>query len=266
MRNRIIFVLILVFLISCSSQKVVYQVKAGDEAFVLGNSTETGVLLTHGFEASPNELRELAQYLADRNITVYAVRLRGHGTDINELDKVKWQEWYNDYENGFNELSKKTKKVIVAGHSLGGALALYLAEQKDAAGVVSLASPIGLKDKRAQYAWMIKYFKKYEPRNLTEEEKRHHYDRYSAAGVEQLYKFIKVYSKGLQKITEPILIMQVSNETKIDASSAGYIYKNTGSKYKRMVMVNATGHSLLEDAYKKTVFEEFYSFVKNTSS
>lgn len=260
MKNKILFTILLVFLTSCSN--VEYGVKPGNEAFVLGNNSETGVLLTHGFEASPHELVGLAQYLAARNITVYVVRLKGHGTDIRELDKTKWQNWYNDYEKGYNELSKKTKKVFVGGHSLGGSLALHLAELKDTAGVISLASPTGLKDKRAKYAWLIKYFKKYEPINLTEEEKPYYYDTYSAAAVEQLVDFINRYKQDLSKITEPVLIMQISNDTKIDSNSANYIYRNIGSRDKSIVVISATGHSMLKEPYKNKAYEEVYNFVK----
>ena len=264
MNKKVSFILFLIFIVSCSNQNNIYPIKPGNEAFILGNSSEIGVLLTHGFEASPHEVRDLAQFLADRNITVYVVRLKGHGTDIKELENTKWNDWYKDYENGYNELSKKTKKVVVAGHSLGGALALYLAEQKDTAGVVSLASPIGLNDKRAEYAWLIKYFKKYEARNITEEEKKYNYGSYSAQGVEQLVEFIKFYKKDLPKITEPVLIIQLSNDTKIDSNSANYIYKNASSKNKKILIINATGHGLFDGAYKNQVYEEVYSFIKQT--
>ncbi|MBS3113819.1 alpha/beta fold hydrolase [Candidatus Woesearchaeota archaeon] len=259
--GKITLPILLLLLTSCSANHP-YSVRAGNEAFIVGNNSEIGVLLTHGFEASPNEVKELAQYLADRNITVYVVRLKGHGTDIKELDNAKWQDWYKDYEYGYNELSKKAKKIFVAGHSLGGALALYLAEQKDTAGVISLASPVGLQDKRAGHAWLIKYFKKYEARNTTEEEKKYHYDKYSAAGVEQLVKFIEIYKQNLSKITEPILIIQLSNDTKIDSNSANYIYKNIKSKDKKIVIINATGHGLFDGDYKKNMYEEIYNFVK----
>ena len=261
MNKKISFILILIILVSCSNN-IPYPVKPGNEAFMIGNNSDVGVLLTHGFEASPNEVRELAEYLANRNVTVYVVRLRGHGTDIKELDNTKWQDWYSDYVNGYNELSKKTKKIFVAGHSLGGTLALYLTERKDTSGVISLASPIGLQDKRAEYAWLIKYFKKYEARNVTEEEKKFYYDKYSSAGVEQLVKFIHIYKKDLQKITEPVLITQLSNDTKIDLNNANYIYENVKSKDKNIVIINATGHGLFDGDYKNRVYEEVYTFIK----
>lgn len=261
MKNRIALLFLLIFVESCC-QNISYPVKPGNEAFILGNNSEIGVLLAHGFEASPNEVRGLAQYLSYRNITVYVVRLKGHGTDIRELDNTKWQDWYNDYENGYSELSRKTKKVFVAGHSLGGSLALYLAEQKYVAGVISLASPVGLNDKRAEYAWLIKYFKRHEARNITEEESKFNYDQYSAAAVEQLDNFIKTYKKGLYRITEPILIIQLSNDTKINPGSANYIYENVASKNKNILIINATGHGLFEPDYKNRVYEEVYDFVR----
>lgn len=260
-KNRIILIFCLLFLVSCSSNTF-YPVKPGNEAFILGNNSEIGVLLAHGFEASPHEVKELARYLADRNITVYAVRLKGHGTDIKELDNSKWQDWYNDYGDGYSQLSKKTRKVFVAGHSLGGSLALYLAEQKDTAGVISLASPIELKDQRAKYAWLIKYFKKYEERNIKAEENKYNYGKFSAAGVEQLEDFIKIYKKDLPKINEPILIIQLSNDTRIDSNSASYIYNNVKSKDKKIIIINATGHSLVEGLHEKMVYEEVYNFVR----
>ena len=262
MGKRIMLIFSLIFLASCLNQSTPYQVRPGNEEFTLGSNSEIGVLLAHGFEASPNEVRELAEYLAQRNITVYAVRLKGHGTNVKDLDNAKWQEWYNDYENGYNELSKITKKIVVAGHSLGGAIALRLAEQKDTAGVISLASPIGLKDKRAKNAWLIKYFKKYEARNITEEEKKYYYDKYSAAAVEQFVNFIEVYKQNLSEITEPVLIIQLSNDNQIDSNSANYIYQNVKSKDKNLIIIGATGHGLFGGDYKKSVYEEVYNFVK----
>ena len=264
MNRKISLALLLIFLTACSGQNISYPVRPGNEAFVLGNSSEIGVLLAHGFEASPHEVRELAKYLADRNVTVYAVRLKGHGTDIKELDNAKWQDWYQDYQNGYDELFKRTKKIVAVGHSLGGALALHLAEQKNVSGVVSLAAPVGLQDKRTEYAWLIKYFKRYEARNITDEEKKYYYDRYSAAGVEQLVKFIDFYKKDLSKINEPILIIQLGNDTMIDPGSADYIYENVKSSSKRIIIINATGHGLFDGEYKNKVYEEVYNFVKNT--
>ena len=262
MLKKFVLFLIMLFLTSCSNQ-IKYEVKPGNEAFVLGNNSDVGVLLTHGFEASPYQVRGLAEYLAKRNITVYVVRLSGHGTDINELDKTKWEQWYSDYEKGYNTLSNKTKKVFVGGHSLGGSIALYLAEQKDTAGVISLAAPAGIKDKRAEYAWLIKYYKKYEARELKDEELGYNYDRYSSAAVQQLVRFIKTYKKDLSKVTEPLLVMQISNETEIEQDSSNYIYQNVRSKDKKLVIINATGHGLFEKEFEGMVYSEVYSFIRN---
>ena len=88
MNLKIIFLIVLLFLSSCAKDAA-YQIKPLNEAFAAGNNSETGVLLAHGFEASPYELRELANYLEERNISVSVIRLSGHGTDIMSVQDYK---------------------------------------------------------------------------------------------------------------------------------------------------------------------------------
>jgi carboxylesterase len=47
---------------------------------------ETGCLLIHGFNGSPDGVRQMGERLAAAEITALGVRLHGHGTDIAEMD------------------------------------------------------------------------------------------------------------------------------------------------------------------------------------
>ena len=106
------------------------------------------------------------------------------------------------------------------------------------------------------------WLKKYESRNITEEEKKYYYDKYSAAAVEQFVNFIEVYKQDLSEITEPVLIIQLSNDNQIDSNSANYIYQNVKSKDKNLIIIGATGHGLFDGDYKRSVYQEVYNFVK----
>jgi len=66
----------------------------------------------------------------------------------------------------------------------------------------------------------------------------------------------------LPKITEPILIIQLSDDTRIDSNSANYIHTNVKSRDKSMVVISSAGHSLLEEPFKNRVYEEVYAFIK----
>ena len=52
-----------------------------------------GVVLVHGFLASPAELRGFAQKLFEQGHVVLGVRLKGHGTSPWDLNGRKWQDW-----------------------------------------------------------------------------------------------------------------------------------------------------------------------------
>ena len=47
---------------------------------LLSRESDTGVLLIHGLMAAPEEVREWAQFLHAKGLTVYTPRLAGHGT------------------------------------------------------------------------------------------------------------------------------------------------------------------------------------------
>jgi carboxylesterase len=88
----------------------------------------TGVLLCHGFTGCPQSLRPWAQYLADADLTVSLPRLPGHGTTWQEMARTRWEDWYAEVDRAFDELHASTDEIFVMGLSMGGCLALRLAE------------------------------------------------------------------------------------------------------------------------------------------
>jgi carboxylesterase len=87
-----------------------------------------GVLVLHGFTGSPQTIRDWAASLAAAGFTVRAPLLAGHGGTWQELAKTGWTDWYADAERAFLALSERCSQVFVAGISMGGCLALRLAE------------------------------------------------------------------------------------------------------------------------------------------
>jgi carboxylesterase len=87
-----------------------------------------GVLVLHGFTASTQTVRDWAEYLAAAGLTVRAPLLAGHGRTWQDLGQTGWTDWYADAERAFHSLSEKCSQVFVAGISMGGCLALRLAE------------------------------------------------------------------------------------------------------------------------------------------
>ncbi|HEX9030605.1 MAG TPA: alpha/beta fold hydrolase [Streptosporangiaceae bacterium] len=88
----------------------------------------TGVLLCHGFTGCPQSLRPWAEYLAEQGLTVSLPRLPGHGTTWQEMARTRWEDWYAEVDRAFGELQATTDEIFLMGLSMGGCLALRLAE------------------------------------------------------------------------------------------------------------------------------------------
>jgi carboxylesterase len=87
-----------------------------------------GVLLCHGFTGSPHSLRPWAQYLAGAGFSVSLPRLPGHGTTWQEMSRTRWEDWYAEVDRGYEQLRGRSGEIFVMGLSLGGCLALRMAE------------------------------------------------------------------------------------------------------------------------------------------
>jgi carboxylesterase len=100
---------------------------AGAEPYFHEGSS-IGVLLCHGFTGSPYSLRPWAEYLADAGLSVSVPRLPGHGTTWQEMSRTRWEDWYAEVDRGYEGLRGRAGEVFVMGLSLGGCLALRMAE------------------------------------------------------------------------------------------------------------------------------------------
>jgi carboxylesterase len=103
-------------------------VMPGAEPFHADGAGPAGVLLCHGFTGTPQSMRPWAEYLAARGHTVTVPRLPGHGTRWQDMRDVRWVDWYDEVERAFVDLRARCAEVFVCGLSMGGALALRLAE------------------------------------------------------------------------------------------------------------------------------------------
>lgn len=91
-----------------------------------------GVLLIHGLGGTPVELRFIAQGLARAGYTVYCCQLAGHCGTPEELRRSTWHEWYASVEAAYDKLKEHCDVILAGGLSMGGILALHLAQNRPA--------------------------------------------------------------------------------------------------------------------------------------
>jgi alpha-beta hydrolase superfamily lysophospholipase len=81
-----------------------------------------GVLLLHGFTATPVEVKLVGRYLHQRGYTVSGPLLPGHGTTIESINACRWRDWVDHAARAYAELAARCARVFVGGESLAAIL------------------------------------------------------------------------------------------------------------------------------------------------
>ena len=101
-----------------------------------------GALVLHGFTGNPQSMRGLALVLADAGFTVEMPLLPGHGTDVADMVPTRWEDWSAAAEAAYLDLAARSDAVVVVGLSMGGMLAVWLAEHHPEIAALALVNPM----------------------------------------------------------------------------------------------------------------------------
>lgn len=121
-----------------------------------------GCLLLHGLTSTPYEMRFLGERLAEAGHTVAAVRLAGHGTRAEDLERSRWRDWYASAQAGADEVAARCTHVVTVGLSMGALLALQLAHDRpqQVSGLVLLSSALRLS---SRWSWLSSGLRPFAP-------------------------------------------------------------------------------------------------------
>jgi carboxylesterase len=171
-----------------------------------------GVLLCHGFTGSPQTLRAWAEYVAGQGFTVSLPRLPGHGTTWQDLARTGWQDWYAEVDAAFGALASRCEQAFVFGLSMGGCLALRLAEVHGGAvrGLVLVNPSLAADTKLFMFASVLKHVPLTVPGIASDIKKPGStevgYDRVPLKAAATLPELWGVTSKNLSQVTQPVLV------------------------------------------------------------
>jgi carboxylesterase len=100
-----------------------------------------GALVLHGFTGNPFSMRGVAERLAAAGLTVELPLLPGHGTAVEDLVPMRWEDWARAAEDAYRQLSARCERVAVVGLSMGGTLACWLAARHPEIRGIVLVNP-----------------------------------------------------------------------------------------------------------------------------
>ena len=245
------------------------KVLEGAEEFSLGQGP-TGVLLVHGFTGSPDSMRPVGDYLAEKGLGCFGVRLPGHGTTWEDLGTRTSSEWVEAVELAYQKMKAEHDEVFVVGLSFGVALSLDLAARhRDIPGLVGIASFLLTKDPRRVLAPVISKVLKSLPgvgNDICDPNGRELcYDKVPTAATYSMLKFVKTVREELPDVTSPILLMHSHNDHTAHPDNAELIHARVSSEDKQLVWLDRGYHVLTLDHDKQEVFERTYEFIKARS-
>jgi carboxylesterase len=202
-------------------------------------NSKVAILMIHGFTGSVASISPWVKTMATFGFNVCAPLLPGHGTTWKNLNQTRWQDWFNSVEEEFKTLKVSHQKVFIAGFSMGGALALRLAQiyGNEVSGLI-LINP-SIEDKRLiqKLVPLIKYFL---PRTRRSARKngtdvaapnppKHSYGVIPLKALASLQKLWKLVAQNLYLINQPLLLGISPQDHVVNPDSAQTLLRHINS-------------------------------------
>lgn len=249
-----------------------------------GPSDAPRALLCHGFTGSPQSLSPWAAALTRVGCTVRVPLLPGHGTCWQDLNRTGWQDWYACVERSLLRLASgdlspgdaghnahESRRVIVGGLSVGGALALRLAQQHPdkVAGVMLVNPAVRLKDPRLRalpVLWRVKASIAGVASDIAKPGSREiGYDRVPLQALHSSLKMLREVRDRLPEVTSPLLIMHSSTDHVVPTDNAALIERGVSSASIETVELRRSLHVATLDFDAETINDRSAQFVRRLS-
>jgi len=195
-------------------------------------SNGQGVLLVHGFCATPREMRPLGNDLVTRGFTVLGVRLPGHGTSPKDLAKCRFEDWLTAINNGYHILVQENLAVSAAGLSTGALLVAKFSRQHPIERMVLLSPFLQLQHPLADHAGILSLFMPYRKRRIAEAEQPFYYRYRPLKGVVQINRLRRQVRRELKAMTNPTLVLASAGDKTIAPGTAEELFNKLGSEIK----------------------------------
>jgi carboxylesterase len=233
-----------------------------------GGAGQLGVLLIHGFTGSPASMRAWAEQLEADGFRVSLPRLPGHGTTWQELALTEWTDWYGCVERELLRLRESCDRVFVCGLSMGGGLALLLAERhpEDVSGVVLVNAVVTSTDKRALALPLLRLFLS-SLAGISNDIAKPGMDEvaYDRSPLRAGFSMTRMWAeirRELGRVDQPLLIFRSAQDHVVDPSSSKAILAAVSCSDVREVVLERSYHVATMDYEAEQIFAESSAFFR----
>jgi carboxylesterase len=224
-----------------------------------------GALVVHGFTGNPQSLRGLAEALHDAGYAVELPLLPGHGTAVDDMIETGWTDWTAAVDAAYEALATRADRVVVAGLSMGGALALWLASRHpEIAGVVCVNPVVEVG------AEMVDGIRQMVDGGIDRipaigddvADPAGHEEAYDATPLRPLLSLADAAAEtvdGLRKVSCPVLLMTSPQDHVVDPHNSDIVAERVSGPVER-VALERSYHVATLDYDKDLIFERAVEF------
>lgn len=209
---------------------------------------EHGVLLIHGITGTPAHLRLLGEGLRDAGFAVRGICLKGHGETPEAMLQYGWQDWLLDAREAAKDMAGKYRYFTAAGLSMGGVLALLLAEEMELTACVPIAAPMRTVNRLRPLAPVLAPFYPMMPKRVDPVRASLYgeYDiGYEVTPTKSLYDLSVLMRRARQHLSLircPVLAAQSRSDKVVTRDSPEIILREIGSEKKAQLWLEDAPH------------------------
>ena len=237
--------------------------------YVYNTSSKSGVYILHGFTSTTYEVKDLAEFLGNKGNCTVANNLPGHGTSINDCNRIKYQHWFDKVKNDVAELSSKCDKIFVIGNSMGGVLALYLASLFPINGFVAAGTVLKFNNHfTTNYIIpIICHFLPSRPKNKFNKSNSVKFYGYESYPLKALNQFKKMNNKIIpliKKIKAPGMFIHSKSDGLSIKENLDIIKRNVTKGNIKTFFVDKAHHNMFDKSPdQKLIFNEVLQFLNS---
>ncbi len=240
-----------------------WKVMKGAEPFKV-EGMNAGVLVSHGFTGTTQSMRPLGSAFAEAGYTVYGVRLEGHGTHYEDMEQSTYENWIASVEEGYTWLKERCEYIFVVGLSMGGTLALYMAEHHpEINGVITINAAVDVSAmepvRHMEERFIDPIGSDIKKPDVTELA----YEKTPTASVGQLLDLMKKVKLDLPRVECPILLFVSKDDHVVPPENSQLIHDQISSTDKTLVQLDNSYHVATLDHDQQKIIEESVTFMKH---
>jgi carboxylesterase len=188
------------------------------------------------------------------------------------MNRTTWNDWYGEVDDAFRGLAATHEKIVVAGLSMGGALALRLAEVHGdrVAGVVLVNGAVKVEDPRLLILPLLKYVVPSLPGISNDIAKPGMTELgYDKTPLKALHSQVTAWGTvvaELKNVRCPALVFNSRNDHVVPASSTALILETIGSTDVTHVVLEQSYHVATLDHDAPLIEQMSIDFIRRITS